>query len=107
MMSALTCVPQEDKTISVLAQRLGVSQADLMQSAHLIQRKTFLSGRAWLRLLQEQQQPATGPYRLWRLHKRFALLQRLSRQPCFDQAEQRMLQEILDALSVSFSASGL
>lgn len=94
-------LPQElDLPLQRMAQEWGLHTDLLRVAAEIIEKQTYFSARAWLRLLRESQEIPENNAMVWRISHQKALLLSLVTLPSVGESEKNMLLTLLKQLEV-------
>lgn len=83
-----------------MAQEWGIHADVLRVAAEIIEKQTYFSARAWLRLLRESQESAETNLMHWRIAQQKSLLLSLTEHPSITETEKNLLLTLLKQLKV-------
>jgi hypothetical protein len=92
--------PELDLPLQRMAQEWGLHTDLLRVAAEIIEKQTYFSARAWLRLLRESQDIPENNAMLWRISHQKALLLSLISLPSVGESEKNLLLTLLKQLEV-------
>ncbi len=92
--------PELDLPLQRMAQEWGLHTDLLRVAAEIIEKQTYFSARAWLRLLRESQETPENNAMLWRISHQKDLLLSLSSLPSVGESEKSLLTTLLKQLEV-------
>src|SRR3990167_10378708 len=94
-------LPQElDLPLQRMAQEWGLHTDLLRVAAEIIEKQTYFSARAWLRLLRESQEIPENNAMIWRISHQKALLLSLITLSSVGESEKNLLTTLLKQLEV-------
>ena len=94
-------LPQElDLPLQRMAQEWGLHTDLLRVAAEIIEKQTYFSARAWLRLLRESQEIPENNAMIWRISHQKALLLSLITLSSVGESEKNLLATLLKQLEV-------